>query len=336
MPTANWRANRWWWRNGLHMSDVDLVIPCYNRANLVAATLDSALAQQQPFRRIIVVDDGSTDDTPQTLQRYGERIKIIRTGNGGVQAARNTGIENAMSDLVALCDSDDLLEPDYAAHAAGWMDRHPETDILFCNFLLFDEHGVRTDKFSLAPDGFFAGAAREGDFVYDIPDLFLRNLLFQPLFPSGMLVRKNFFERIGGYDTAFRNVGAEDWEFTLRAICHGRVAVCVRPLVRVRKHAGNDSRDATRMSLGESQILEHALRHHPGASTHREAILSSVDARRLSAFDSAFAEGDFEIARDTLARLGQKPRTFKFVMKCAVLGLPGTLRKPLWRLTQRS
>jgi len=316
------------------MSDVDLVIPCYNRASLVVETLESALAQQQPFRRIIVVDDGSTDDTPQTLQRYGDRITVIRTENAGVQAARNTGMANATSPLVALCDSDDLLEPDYVARVSAWMDQHAETDILFCNFLPFDEQGVRADKFSLAPASFFSGATREGDFVHDIPDLYLRSLSFQPLFPSGMLVRKDFFERIGRYDTAFRDVGAEDWEFTLRAICHGRVAACARPLVSIRKHEGNDSRDATRMSLGESEILEYALQHHPGVSAHREEILASVDARRLSAFDGAFAEGDFRLAQETLSRIRRRPRALKFAMKRFVLSLPGILCKFFWRLSQ--
>ncbi|MDB5816036.1 MAG: glycosyltransferase [Rhodocyclales bacterium] len=317
------------------MSDVDLVIPCYNRARLVVETLESALAQQQPFRRIIVVDDGSTDDTPQTLRRYGDRIIVIRTENAGVQAARNTGMANATSPLVALCDSDDLLEPGYVARASAWMNQHPETDILFSNFLLFDERGVRADKFSLGPDFFFDGATYEGDFLYDIPDLFLRSLSFQPLFPSGMMLRKDFFERIGRYDTAFRDVGAEDWEFTLRAICHGRVAMCTRPLVRVRKHEGNDSRNATRMSLGEAFILEHALQHHPGALLHRQAILASVDARRWSAFDGAFAAGEFRLAHDTLAKMRRKPRALKFTMKRFVLSLPDKLRKPLWRLSQR-
>jgi len=89
------------------------------------------------------------------------------------------------------------------------------------------------------------------------------------------------------------------------------------------------------MSLGEAFILEHALQHHSHASAHREAIVDSVDRRRLNAFDGAFAEGDLELARETLNRLRRKPRTLKFVAKCAVLNLPATVRAFLWRLTQQ-
>lgn len=314
---------------------ISLVIPAYNRADLIGETLDSALRQTLPFDEIIVVDDGSTDATPEVLASYAGKIRSRRTPNRGVQMARNTGVEMAKNPLVAFCDSDDLLESNFVERVAPWMILHPECDIVYCDFVTFNRRGTDASKFSRAPAGFFDGAADDGDFLTDIPDLYGRTVGYQPLFQSGLTVRKAFFERIGGFDTAFKGVGAEDWEFTLRAVALGQVALCKHVLARVRKHEGNDSGDAMKMSLGEAQILEYGLEHHPGAQRYAEAIRRSIDARRASAFDAAFARGDFDLAAGTLALLGSPPGNARFRLKSFITALPASLRQPLWRLTQR-
>jgi glycosyltransferase involved in cell wall biosynthesis len=316
------------------------VIPAYNRGTLIGQTLRSALQQTLPFAGIVVVDDGSTDDTADRVEAFRREVpsaplRLIRTANQGVQAARNTGVAAADTELVALCDSDDLLEPAYCATVTGWMRSHPDTDILYCNFTPFDENGDQRDKFSGAPAGYFDGAVRDGDFLERIPDLYRRSLAYQPLFPTGLVVRTAFYDAIGGYDTAFNGVGAEDWEFTLRAIAHGQVALCAASLARIRKHAGNDSRDSMRMALGEARILEHGLDHHPGASALDADIRRSILARRRGAFDAAFARGDFGIAEDLLPLLGD-PGDRKFRIKRSIVGAPAFARNLLWKLSQRA
>jgi len=315
---------------------LSLVIPTYNRAALIGATLDSALGQSLSFLDIIVVDDGSTDDTASVLSRYAGRIRVIQLANGGVQKARNTGVAAAAGDYVMLCDSDDLLEPDYAQTVAAWLAAHPDYDAVYSNFVTFDERGVHADKFSLAPAGFFDGARRSEGFWHDIPDLYLRTLSYQPLFPSGSVIRKTLYQRIGGYDVRFNGVGGEDWEFTLRLIGQARLALCATPLVRIRKHGANDSADNIRTVSGCVHILEFALDEHPYAAPYREQILREIDVRRLDVFDGAFARGAFDTAADMLARMRRRPQDRKFRLKAFILGLPGLLRKPLWQLTQRA
>lgn len=320
------------------MSDVlavSLVIPAYNRADLIGETLASALGQTMPFDEIIVIDDGSTDGTPEALRQYGDALRVIRTANQGVQLARNAGIAVARNPLIAFCDSDDLLTPDLVARIAPWMTAHPECDAVYCDFVTFNQQGTDPTKFARAPAGFFDGAVDHGDFLTDIPDLYERSVSYQPLFQSGLVVRKTLFERIGGFDPAFRGVGAEDWEFTLRAVAQGNVALCKRCLARVRKHESNDSRDAMRMNLGEARILEYGLEHHPGAERYRDKILRSIDQRRAQAFDAAFARGDFEVAVDTLTRIRRAPPGAKFLLKSIITALPAPVRKPLWQMTQR-
>jgi GT2 family glycosyltransferase len=313
---------------------VSLIIPTYNRGHLIGETLDSALRQERPFAEIIVVDDGSTDDTARVLAGFGDRIRVIQQGQGGVQRARNAGVAAARSPWVALCDSDDLLAPDYVAVLAEWLPVHADCDAVYCNFIAFTETGDQPDKFSQAPDEFFRLAPRTGQFWHDISDLYLRTLAYQPLFPSGSLIRKSLYEAIGGYDPHFNGVGSEDWEFTLRLIGAGRVDLCATPLVRIRKHAGNDSADNARQVRGCVAILEHALARHPAAAPYRDAILRVIDERRLLLFDNAFAHGEFEHAAELLGQMRQRPHSRRFRAKVFIMRLPRLLRQPLWRATQ--
>lgn len=313
---------------------ISLVIPTYNRGDLIGETIDSALRQQRPFAEIIVVDDGSTDATAAVLAGFGERIRVIGVANGGVQRARNTGVAAARTDWIALCDSDDLLEPLYCAAMDDYLRTEPPCDAVYCNFVAFDENGDQPDKFGQAPAGFLDGAHRIGAFWQDLPDLVLRTLEYQPLFPSGSLVRKSTYEAIGGYDPRFNRVGAEDWEFVLRLAAAARISLCATPLVRVRKHAGNDSLDTDRQVRGCVQILEFALEHHPHAQRYRDAIERDIDARRLLLFDGAFARGEFDRAAELLGQFRRPPRARRFRLKVFITRLPRLLRQPLWRATQ--
>jgi glycosyltransferase involved in cell wall biosynthesis len=314
---------------------ISLVIPAYNRADLIGATVDSALAQTQPFTEIIVVDDGSTDNTATVLDHYGQKVRVIRTENEGVQAARNTGIQATSSEFVAVCDSDDLLEPTLCETIVPWLQTHQEIDICYCNFINFDETSVTADKFSQAPENYFANATKINDVFYtNIPDLYLRTLKFQPLFQSGLIFRRRFFDQIGGYDLNFKGIGAEDWEFTLRAIARGKVALCSLPLAQVRRHSGNDSAISLHMNLGEAEILDYALLNHPNISMYITEIENQCDERRRRAFDTAFAAGNFELADSISIKFKKKPSDKNYRTKKFISSLPSFLRTPTWKLTQ--
>lgn len=313
---------------------ISLVIPAYNRGSLIAQTLDSALRQTAPFFEIIVVDDGSSDNTEQVLAQYADRVRTIRVANGGVQRARNLGVDAARGEYVALCDSDDLLEQDYVAVLTAWLVQHPDCDSVYTNFVTFDESSVHADKFSGAPAGFFTGAARTGQFWHAVPDLYARTLEYQLLFSSGNLMRRSLYLSLGGYDPRFNGVGGEDYEFTLRLVLAANMALCASPLVRIRRHGGNDSTDNVRQVSGEVRILEHALASHRDAARYRDAILKSIQLRRLDVFDGAFARGDFKTAEATLHNLQERPADRKFQLKAMITALPGWLRQPVWRWVQ--
>lgn len=312
-----------------------LVIPAYNRAHLIGETIKSALAQEKPFTEIIVVDDGSTDKTVDVLARFGGAITVIRTENRGVQAARNLGIQSTQSDYVTLCDSDDLLEADFLAVFSDWLSTHPACGVMYSNFVSFNETEVFPDRFSCAPAGLYPDLNADDGVLQAIPDLIGKIIRYQILFVTGLTLKRSVFDVIGGYDVGFNGVGAEDFEFTLRAVARMEVAFCKRPLARVRRHAGNDSIDQVRHFLGEINILEHALAHHAGLDNYRSAIHAGLDERSQYVFDAAFAKGDFELAAAMRRKFRSLPGGVRFQIKNAILRLPNFYRGAFWRLSQR-
>lgn len=313
---------------------LSLVIPTYNRGHLIETTIDSALSQEVPFAAIVVVDDGSTDDTVARLARFGDRIRLIQPGRGGVQQARNSGVAACTTSHIALCDSDDLLLPAFTRTVSRAASERPDVDAWYCNFSLFSGGTMRQDKLAGAPEGFLDGAAHYDGYCVDIPDLYERVLQYQPFFPTGSVLTKRFYQSIGGYDPRFNGVGSEDLEFLLRSLCNGSLGYLTQPLAAVRKHDGNDSKDTLRSLNGEAAILEYSLARHPGAGRYREAIRASVDRRRRQAFDVAYARGDFPAAIDTSTQFSVAPTDSNFRIKKAISNFPGRLRDVAWRLSQ--
>lgn len=105
------------------MTFVSIIIPCYNGSRFLAEAIDAALAQTYPDKEIIVVDDGSTDDSPVIMAGYGDRIRVVRQANAGLPAARNAGISVATGDAFAFLDADDWWTPDFLAQMVQAIER---------------------------------------------------------------------------------------------------------------------------------------------------------------------------------------------------------------------
>lgn len=134
-----------------------VIIPTYNRPSLVTEAIDSVLAQTTRDFELIVVDDGSRDETSTTLAAYGDAIRVIRQSNGGVNNARNNAISCARGEYIALLDDDDIWQPYKLEVEVELMERFPELAFCFSNFSIYrDEVGILSNGiqtwFSTPPD----------------------------------------------------------------------------------------------------------------------------------------------------------------------------------------
>lgn len=202
---------------------VSVVIPAYNAARYLEETLDSVLTQTCPPEEILVVDDGSTDDTALLASKYAPAVGVISQPNSGESAARNFGLARISGDWVAWLDADDVWEPTKLEAQLECVQR--EGDDLVCVFCGFTRFGP--------------GAADE----VEIP----RRANFSPaehivrwrLHPSGALVRRQRSPRFAEWTR-----DAEDLLYFADLSSRGRFAAVAAPLLRVRSSAGQQTRSA--------------------------------------------------------------------------------------------
>ena len=112
---------------------VSVVIPCYNAAPFLRETLDSALNQTRPPMEVVLIDDGSTDDSAAIAESYGDRVRVLRQENTGESVARNRGIDEAAGDWIAFLDADDRWEPERLGVFAESVEQFPEDVVCWVN-----------------------------------------------------------------------------------------------------------------------------------------------------------------------------------------------------------
>lgn len=304
--------------------NISVVIPTYNRADLLAETLDAVLAQTLKPAEIIVVDDGSTDSTTYLLDRYAPSIRAIRIENSGDMVARNIGLRAATGDLVAFCDSDDLWRPEFLQAMMALFEAEPGIHAAYSDFVIIRDGVWQADrKFNEAPKGFwdFLRPAGPEYAIFD-QSIIERLLRFQPFFPSCLMVERRQFLEIGGWDEGVSRIIGCDFATAIRIGAHPPIGVVQKPLVGIRKHGANISADVQAMNLGDARVLEHVLAKHPGMGVYEAAIAASIIDRRTMALDIAFSQGDFAAVQEIYAMLPDSARSRSVRLKRKIAGLP--------------
>src|SRR5688572_7110441 len=190
------------------MAKVSVIMPAYNVASYIGAAIESVVAQTMPDWELIVVDDGSRDDTGAVVAALaaGEaRVRLIPQGNAGISAARNRALGEATGDFIALLDSDDLWTPSFLEEQLDIFAAHPETDIVSGN-------------------GWFLGGRWNGQTARPWPDPRPQPTLATMLEDEASIFimsvfSRRVYERIGGFDETLQT--NEDYDFWLRAAIAG-------------------------------------------------------------------------------------------------------------------
>ena len=280
------------------MKTVSVVMPAYNYARYIRESIDSVLAQTHAPLEVIVVDDGSTDDTPAVLASYGDRIRVIRQQNAGVAAARNAGLAVARGEYMAFIDSDDIWLPRKLELQLARFEADPTLGLVHCGIEIFDDAGRTLEVVTRGEEGWLAeGMLRMDEGVLTGPG-------------SGILVPRRVAEEVGGYDV--RLAPSEDWDFCYRIVSRYRAGFVPGPLLRYRMHGSGGHLNIARMEHGMLLAFEKAfaaggpelrkLRRPAYGRLHRILAGSYFTSHQFGAF-----------FRHVLKSLGYDPRNLGYL-----------------------
>jgi glycosyltransferase involved in cell wall biosynthesis len=263
-----------------------IVMAAHNAADTVVSAIRSALAQTRGDFELIVVDDGSTDDTALLVQslQTDRRVRLLRQANRGLAVARNAGIRESHSPLVSILDSDDLLLPGYLEEMARTLDSDPEAGFAYTDAWVLDDRTRRIQRAS-------AMAYQDppetppSDPEELLAELVRRNFVF-----TSATVRRPILDEVGRYRESLE--AAEDYELWLRIAAHGYRAARAPGLLAVyRKRAGTLStkellmakslRDVFQVVAEEYEVPERIRALARARRASLDADLSA-DGRRLS------------------------------------------------------
>ena len=204
-----------------HGPRVSVIIPTYNSEAYIRETLASVFSQSYQDFELIVVDDGSSDQTAAVVKSYGDRLTFVAQANQGPAAARNHGIRTAKGELISFLDSDDLWQPDKLEKQVRFMTEHPEYGLISTDMSTFDERGVIESNVKAK--------------IYKIKNgMVMRNLLFGNwIQTSGVMVRKECFETVGTF-TVERGLWGEDWILWMQIAARYPIYFMAEPLAKIR------------------------------------------------------------------------------------------------------
>ena len=285
---------------------VSVVIAAYNAARWIAETLDSVLAQTFRDFEVIVVDDGSSDQTPEIVAGYKDRIRYLRKENGGQPSARNVGIRAACGSYIAFVDADDLWLPKKLELQMELFCRRPDLAWVYSDAIAFDGD-TGQELF------------RMGDLTKPRTGDILRPLLLRDFIPSPTpVIRRDVFGTVGYFDESPDLQIGEDWNMWLRIAAKCPVEFVDQPLARYRSH---------RASTMGSTDLRYAFRNHWTLVENAVAR----DPERLSDLRGQALAGVCIRAAGLMVRRGDR-RGARQMLGRAVRLFPWDLRIPLYWL----
>ena len=203
------------------MPKVSVIIPTYNREEFITETINSVLNQTYKDFEIIVIDDGSTDNTKQKLERFGSKIKLIEQKNSERAVARNNGVKNSSGEYIAFLDSDDIWIENKLEKQIELLDSKSDAILTYGQCLRINEHGQKIKTAKRQLKGF------SGD-VFE--NLLMRNFVVSPT----PVIKREYFEKTIGFQTKY--IPYEDWEFWLRFSLLGKFYFLNTPSAYYRIH----------------------------------------------------------------------------------------------------
>lgn len=281
-------------------STITAVLATYNRTKYLAEAVASLLNQDLPLHEVIVVDDGSVEDTFSVLQPFQDRIKFFKKENGGRATALNLGVAHATGEWLWFFDDDDVAMPDASRRMLHALSKQPSADFVYSgSYNGYDGVGGNIEiRDSHVP------------YAYGPEEILLRVMIRYDFRTQGMLVRKRCFEQIGGFDKAF--LRSQDYELMSRLL-HEFDGVCLpEPTFIWRHHPG----------VRGPKGLEHT-------ESEREQIWLKFDGMLGRKIRANFTLGDFLIPREKTDNLPPASKRAALINRMAVMASKGLIEETL-------
>ncbi len=221
---------------------VSVVIPTYNYGQFIKKAVESVLEQTLPISEIIVVDDGSTDDTEKIIKEFGDKIIYIKQQNLGVCAARNNGVKHSSGDFIVFHDADDILYPSKIEKQVDIFSEDPEIGFVHCGMREFNsETGETIQIHTEGEEGWIA----EELLLFEKPVI---------VGPGSIIIKRSVFDEVGGFDTGLKN--GEDWEFCYRVARKYKIGFAREVLFDYRNHMSNAHYNVSEMEFSLLKALK--------------------------------------------------------------------------------
>jgi glycosyltransferase involved in cell wall biosynthesis len=259
---------------------VSVIIPCYNAARYVAEAVASALAQTYQPLEVILINDGSTDDTEEVLLPYVGKIRYFYQPNRGLSATRNRAIALARGELIAFLDADDVWLPEKLERQVDRLTQNPRAGLVHANFLkLYADTGIRAPR---KPPDITDGRC------------YTRLVLGNILLVSSVVLRRECLDRVGVFDENIPRRTCEDYDLWLRIARYFEFAYIPEALMLYRRHAGNMSNNTRAMLGDELYVVQKALNTDPSlaAQVGKQALHRRLAGLLFTLGYLCFNDGD--------------------------------------------
>ena len=329
-----WKVKRWIRQIRLDPDStplVSVIIPAHNAAATLARTLESLIVQRLGAWEAIVVDDGSTDATPEVIASWknrDSRIRHVTQAQSGVSCARNSGLLHARAERVLFLDADDWLADDYLEHMFAAVIENPEADVIYCGYV------------RIADDG------------WQHPMAFLWDVASAPFETFGshcavsihsVILRRQLVMEVGGFDVGLKT--SEDWDLWLRIARTGATFVAVPlPLAYYRMRPGSATNNYVRMVADAWQVIQRSRSADPRVRRpdprYADGIRDGASVERWTYFAIWSAACEAANGRtgtpalDLIGPLIDMKENTDAVSDCLLHGLAIGGRRPPWALTQ--
>ncbi len=254
------------------MPKVSVIIPTFNRAQFIRRTIDSVLNQTYRDYEIIIIDDGSTDNTKEVVESYGDKVRYYRQANNGVATARNTGIAKADGEYIAFLDSDDIFLTENLETKISFFESHPNEYWVYSDWQYVDEKG---------------NLLQHGSQKYNYSHRQLNGSIFNELIyhrnfisPCTVVLKKSVFDKIGCFDPQIPS--QEEYDLWLRISLKYPANYLDQSLVYAMIHKDSLSGDFRKWAKGNEQIVDKLKDIIPDDFPHKKNLLNRMHADKYT------------------------------------------------------